>query len=405
MRLSWPLVLATLFALAPVATAQDVDPAPVPEVDPLALQVHGFVSQGFLVTTDNNYLAESERGSFEFTEVGLNFTQPLSDELRVGVQLFARDLGPLGNYDVKADWFYLDYRFADWFGLRAGRVKLPFGLYNEVNDVDQARLPILLPQSVYPIQNRDFLLAQTGVELYGYLDLAAAGALDYRLYGGTIFLDADVAPGAAYELVAINIPYVAGARVLWETPLPGLRAGGSLQLIRLEADLLFDPAAFQPLVMDGDLPASFAGQVEVELPALMWVGSIEYAIDQLLFAAEYSRWHIDTGSSEPLLFPESDTTQERLYGMAAYRWNAWFESGVYYALYFRDVERRAGRAQQQHDLAATLRFDINPHWLVKLEVHGMRGTAALNAALNDGTPPSQLQRSWGLFVVKTTAYF
>ena len=30
----------------------------------------------------------------------------------------------------------------------------------------------------------------------------------------------------------------------------------------------------------------------------------------------------------------------------------------------------------QHDVAATLRFDINSHWLVKLEGHYMTGTAA-----------------------------
>ena len=42
----------------------------------------------------------------------------------------------LGNYDVKLDWFYLDYHFSDAFGIRAGRTKLPFGLYNEFADVD-----------------------------------------------------------------------------------------------------------------------------------------------------------------------------------------------------------------------------------------------------------------------------
>jgi hypothetical protein len=387
-----------------VAAAQDL--AGGDEVDPLALQVHGFVSQGFLITTDNNYLAESEQGSFEFTEVGLNFTQPLTDELRVGVQLFARDLGRLGNYSIKADWFYLDYRYADWLGLRAGRVKLPFGLYNEVNDIDQARVPILLPQSIYQVRNRDYLLAQTGVELYGFLDLAAAGALDYRVYGGTIFLEAEVAPGSPFEVRSINIPYVVGARVLWETPLRGLRAGGSLQLVRLEIDLIYDIAAYEPLVMADQLPADFTGRVSAEAPVLMWVGSIEYAADRLLLAAEYSRWRVESETSQPMLFPESDTTQERLYGMGAYRINSWFEPGLYYSLYFPDIEDRdSSRERSQHDVALTLRFDINDHWLVKLEGHYLRGTAALSAALNDGTPPSDLERHWALFLIKTTAYF
>src|SRR5882724_11010020 len=63
------------------------------DIDPFALQIHGFASQGFLVSSYNNYLAKSKRGSFEFTEVGINFTKPLTDNLRLGVQLFARDLG------------------------------------------------------------------------------------------------------------------------------------------------------------------------------------------------------------------------------------------------------------------------------------------------------------------------
>jgi hypothetical protein len=398
----WFLFAALLCASR--AAAQDV--SSIADVDPLALQIHGFVSQGFLVSTGNNYLAESKRGSFEFTEVGLNVTQPLTDDLRVGLQLFARDLGRLGDYTVKADWFYIDYRYATWLGLRAGRVKLPFGLYNEVNDIDQARLPVLLPQSVYPVQNRDFLLAQTGVELYGYLPLGSGGALDYRLYGGTIYLEADIPPRSPYDLEELNIPYVAGGRLLWETPLPGLRAGGSVQFLRLDADLRFGTATYGPLVDDGMLPADFGGAVDIELPALLWVASIEYSHENLLLAAEYSRWHVETESSAPALFPESDTTHERLYGMGAYRINPWFQPGLYYSLYFPDVEDRSStRAKAQHDVAASVRFDINAHWLVKLEAHYLRGTAALNSALNDGTSLVDLTRSWALFLVKTTAYF
>src|SRR5690606_26862451 len=148
------------------------------------------VSQGFLKSSQNNFLAQSERGSFEFNEVGLNFTEKITDRFRIGMQLFMRDLGPIGNYKPQFDWFYLDYQFFDWLGLRAGRTKIPFGLYNEINDVDAARVPILLPQSVYPTQNRDYLLAQTGFEIYGRTPYSPLGVLEYRAYGGTIYLDA-----------------------------------------------------------------------------------------------------------------------------------------------------------------------------------------------------------------------
>ena len=83
---------------------------------------------------------------------------------------------------------------APWLGLRAGRIKLPFGLYNEYSDIDSARLSILLPQSLYPTRSRDFLLAQTGFSLYGSRRPGDLGALDYQLAFGTIFVDAGGEP-------------------------------------------------------------------------------------------------------------------------------------------------------------------------------------------------------------------
>lgn len=373
-------VSAWLLALPLDAGAQTEQPE---------LQLHGFVSQGLILTTDNNYLAESERGSLEFAEVGLNVTASMSQRLRVGMQLFARDLGPVGDYRATVDWFYLDYRWKDWLGVRAGRVKLPFGLYNDVADIDAAHGVVLLPQSVYPAQNRNFLLAQTGLELYGYRDLDRAGALDYRLYAGTILLEVDDQPGAPYEIASLTVPYVVGGRLLWEPPVEGLRVGASVQALRLDSELQFE------------MPAT---PIEVDLPAVLWVGSVEYTRSSWLLAAEYSRWYVQLESSDPMLFPESESVSERAYALAAYRANAWLQPAMYYSVLYPDVDDRSGRDAQQHDVALTLRFDVNLNWLVKLEAHYMHGTAALSSSLND-EPASELAPDWGVLLAKTTAYF
>lgn len=395
------LVAATLAMWSFGARAQEY----AATSDLRAFQVHGFVSQGFLVTTDNNYLARSSKGSFEFTEVGLNVTKPLTDKLRVGVQLFARDLGPIGNYSAKFDWFYLDYRFADWLGVRAGRVKLPFGLYNEINDADSARTFVLLPQSTYPVTSRDFLLAQTGVEVYGRAAIPRAGALEYRIYGGTVFLENTPQPGSPYEVTDIHVPYLVGGRVMWEAPLDGLRAGGSLQWLRLDMDFRADSDLWMPLQMQGLLPADFDGAGKARIPATLWVASLEYAAHDLLLAAEYGRWHVDLESSVPALIPAQDVVSERMYAMAAYRVSGWFQPGAYYSLLYADVDARKGRDAYTRDLAATLRFDLNNYWLLKLEGHYLVGTAVLNSRLNGGKPLDELEREWGLFMIKTTAYY
>jgi hypothetical protein len=392
-RVGFRLLLAVA-VLAGKARAQD-------EFAEQPLAVHAFVSQGLIKTTANNYLASSQRGSFEFTEVGVNLTKGLTKDLRLGVQLFARDLGPLGNYSPQFDWFYLDYHYADWLGLRAGRTKLPFGLYNETSDIDSARIPVLLPPSIYPPENRDYLLAQTGLELYGYVPLGEGGDLEYRAYGGTIFLDAS----SNDEVEDLEIPYLIGGRLMWLTPLEGLQLGGSLQKLRLDLEYLPPPEVVDPLLMSGMLPMTFDGSVTVRLPVVMWIASIEYVHRDLQLAAEYSRWYVEVNSSVPVLVPETKTTSERAYLLGAYRVAPWLAPGLYYSVLFPDTGDRSGRESYQHDVAATLRFDFNEHWLVKAEGHLMVGTAALNPSLNDDSPRDELTKVWGAFLLKTTAYF
>jgi hypothetical protein len=359
----------------------------------LALDVHAFVSQGFLVTASNNYLAaRSEHGSFAFTEAGINFTKPLTDSFKVGMQLFVGWLGTTGDFNARFDWFYLDYRWRDWLGIRLGRVKLPFGLYNDIADIDAARVPVLLPLSVYPTIESDYLLAATGGEVYGYLRLRAAGALEYRLYGGTLFvpLSSTAAP-SPLVITDADVPYIAGGRLMWETPLDGLRLGGSIQALRIDTDVLLTPTATA---------------ATVRIPAVLAVASVEYAAHDLLLAAEYSRWRVSADSSNTAVYPNIPAFwRERGYVMASYRVRRWFTPGAYYSVLFPDTDQRGGRENEQLDLAGTLRFDLNAHWLVKLEGHYMHGTAVLDPALNGDTPLGQLPANWALFLFKTTAYF
>lgn len=367
------------------------------------VQVHGFVSQGFMASSKNNYLAESKRGSFEFTEIGINFTKELSDRFRVGLQLFSRDLGPIGNYGAQLDWAYLDYRFFDWLGIRAGRTKLPFGLYNETSDVDAARTSVLLPQSVYPITSRDFLLAQTGVELYGTVPLRQAGDLEYRAYGGTLFYDPAYEGQTAIEKP--KVPYLVGGRLMWKPPLQGLQLGGSVQALQLNLDYVVPERLVSQLEAANALPAGFNGRIQAEIPAVLWVTSLEYAPHELLLAAEYGRWHTKVESSLEAVVPSSRTTSERLYGMVSYRVRPWFTPGSYYSVLFSDASDRTARGKYQHDVAVTLRFDLTDFWLLKLEGHFMHGTAAVSPALNDDRPRAELTRNWLAAFVKTTAYF
>ncbi len=86
----WLLSLIAFSAIS--AGAPSARAAEIGNADDLAsVEVHAFASQGFILTKDNNYLnTDTTHGSFEFSQVGINFTKTFGGKLRVGMQLFAQ---------------------------------------------------------------------------------------------------------------------------------------------------------------------------------------------------------------------------------------------------------------------------------------------------------------------------
>jgi hypothetical protein len=182
--------------------------------------------------------------------------------------------------------------------------------------------------------------------------------------------------------------------------------GGSFQAVHFDADYQFSPQFVQLIQARPEGPKDFDGKLSMKFPVKFWVTSIEYAgFRDLLLTAEYSHWIADIETDVPSVLPNSHTVNERYYLMGSYRVTPWFVPGLYYSGLFEDIHKRQGRAAYQHDVAATLRFDLTAHWLLKLEGHMMRGTAALDPNLNSGIERNQLTRNWVMFLAKTTGYF
>lgn len=388
-RTVWWCVFALIVLGASIvlpAAAAELDDSPSSS----SIAVHGFVSQGYIKSTGNDYLvASTGAGSFDFSEAGINFTAQLTEKFRVGIQLFAYELGKLGQYATAADWYYLDYHLRDTFGIRAGRLKMPLGFYGDIADVDAARVPILLPSGVYPAINRDLLLSQTGGEIYGYFR-GGLGALDYRAFGGSLQVVLPSQAGASIQVSDYAVPYVAGGRLLWAPPLDGLRVGITGAFLRAKVAAVL-PAPTPMLTESEDL--------------YYWIGSIEYVIRDLLLQAEFAQSRGVLTTDNQVLAPNRVLVSEAGYGLAAYRVRRWLEPGVYYSLAYND--RNLGAEQDdrnvQHDLAATLRFDINSFWIVKVEGHFMHGTELINAGSEQPVLTNPV--NWGVFLVKTTGYF
>lgn len=411
----------------PTPTPTPPPPPPLPpppvEPDPLApttarpagvdlrsIQIHGFVSQGAFVSTSNDYIGASSRGSLELFEVGLNVSTEVADRLRAGVQLFARNYGDIQDTAPRLDWAFLDYSWRRWLGVRAGLIKMPFGLYNEYADIDSARVAILMPQSVYPYRNRDALLSHRGFTLYGTHDLGAGGELDYAVWGGTLTIPGNALTLIGAELDAVDTKYVAGGRLFWAPPIEGLRLGVTGIRASIDFQLTLAAATTEQLKMMGLVPLDYDGSLVIsQRPTTFTIASVEYTRGNWLVAAEYGRASKRQRSSLPALLPTFEVTSEQFYGLVTRRLSERIELGGYYSVKHVDIDDRLGRDKMrfpvrhyafQRDAAATVRIDINPYWLWKLEAHVIDGTADLFEAGKPGT-----DRYWGMFLAKTTVTF
>ena len=391
---------------------------PAPAIDHAArehfspsLQIHGFASEGAFVSTANNYIGYSARGSLEFFEAALNVTSELTDKLHAGVQLFSQDEGTANDATPRLDWAYLDYHWRSWLGLRAGRVRIPFGLYNDYIDIDAARVQILLPQSVYPFSDRNILTAQNGFSLYGSIETKRAGSFDYQAYAGVLSIPLPSAQDAnSTRVYAYDSKYIVGGQLFWHPPVDGLRLGGSVLQASLGEDVNLAPSYTAVLIATGMAPATFDGDLTIALqPARFWIGSAEYLHGDWMFAAEYSRWLAHTVTSPINLLPNPNTDQERFYALATYQVARQLSAGVYYSVLYEDVDDRSGSNKTtfpesydawSRDASLSLRYDVNDHWLWKAEAHFIDGAASIDTTI-DAMP----RRYWGLFLIRTTVTF
>lgn len=186
------LAIASLAALAAApAMAADISD----KVD-----IHGY--------GHTSYFRTDGSGNWDDSLVSLLFVTEVNDRTHVWVQL--HNTAQVSHLD----WAYVDYRASAQLTARAGQIKLPFGLYNEVIDarfLQQSTLPPLLYQdgAGFAYENmRGFNLSWT--------QPAGAGSVVLTGYAG------EVAPSPDSVPTTVN-GSLKGLNVTWNTPMEGLR--------------------------------------------------------------------------------------------------------------------------------------------------------------------------------------
>lgn len=372
--------------------------------------IHGFISQGFMVSDRNNYCADTEDGTFQFNEMGINFSNQINARLRVGMQFFARDLGKIGNNEPAVDWAVADYRWQDWLGLRAGRIKNRYGFYGYTRDADMLRTGIFLPQSVYFESMRESCNALDGAGVYGYVPVTGSDSIDYQINYGRQIIDTkggvddfvenhipvDIADFDSRDLLVINLE--------WNTRLKGLRLGGTLALTDFKTDSL---TTFSPVFMAYGIPPNMNISFDIA-DAKMTVLSAQYVWNDLVLDAEYFGFTGDAVIADAI---NQKIDSEGYYAGISYRFADWFEAGAYYSQAYFDKSDKKGKKYEmmgmpdylawQKEFVFSTRFDIGEDWTLKAEGHFINGAEMIFLADN----PDGLDENSFMFAMKATFSF
>ncbi|MGH8584126.1 MAG: hypothetical protein ACREWG_15395 [Gammaproteobacteria bacterium] len=383
-------------------------------------QAHGFLSQGYTYTSGNDFFGNSQgNGSLEFTELGLNVLgRPLPD-LLMAVQGVYRDTAGSDKDDFRLDYAILDYSLpigeSLTFGVRAGRVKNPFGLYSEARDAIWTRPSVLLPQSIYfdGLGLRSPELSSDGGILYGRQQFGDHGFTAEFLVGEPRLESArDFITGS---LVPDQQGHFDGRPVLIG------RAGYEWREGRFRL-------LFSAVDLDKDFVTTSRGVAPGNIKLFApWV-SAQVNLEEWSFTAEYLRISFDRTGIFLALPPDPvardfliDNTSESYYLQAQYRFAPEWTALARYDAFFLNADDHDGSAMARgtglpryrffaKDLTFGLRWEFVQNWLIAADYHNIHGIGWLSPVDNPGINNPLLARAvsdghWDLFTLMLSYRF
>lgn len=372
------------------------------------LQIHGFAGQSYILTSDNDVFGNSDAGgTFGFTEAGLNASARLSPKLQLSSQMLSRRAGQGTSATPRLDYAVLDYRAysheMNQFGIRVGRLKNPFGFYNDTRDVPFTRPSIMLPQSIYFDRTRNFGLSGDSVQVYGENAVFNWGTVSTQF--GVLWplvhnRDTEVAflgkpqPGHLTR----EASYI--GRSVFETNDKRIRLAVSGAWFNTS----YDPAGKDDHLGPGSFqftPVYFSAQYNTE----RWSLTSEYALRHSKFDKNY-------GTNNPL--NGLDFFGESFYFQGEYRFTPKWEAILRYDVLFTDRDDRDGKryaaatggpaySRFAKDVTVGLRWNITPEFMLRAEYHHVNGTGWLSKL--DNPVSKDTSEHWDLYAIQASYRF
>ncbi len=354
----------------------------------LRLEAHAFVSFGYFRTWENNYLAaDSMDGSTDFYEAAMNASIRPWDRVRIGAQLYLRDLGRYENGEPRIDWAFAEYTADQAAVFQVGRVKVPGGLYNDLQDIDPARTSVFLPQSIYPIRLRDSQVGVDGGKFTGFFDELFGNGVSYAIYGGTKNIDSDsafaqsTAERSFGTATDVDVDAFFGGMLHWNTPINelGLRLSGN----RTDNITVITQTSFGQATQTTDVDIVV---LSAEWQSAHWTFASEYA---------YSR---NKGVTNSPALPNVERDYHGGYINATWHAAKWLDT--YGAIEYQYSDTN-GTSTDGWAYVAAINIMPLSNWSIKAEFQLHDGPIGISKADN----PQGVSNSWQMLALKTTVDF
>ncbi|NOQ12948.1 MAG: hypothetical protein GQ583_00505 [Methyloprofundus sp.] len=370
------------------------------------IQFHGFFSQGLFHTTGNNVFGQSKNSvSAGLTELGLNISyQALNNLSFVAQGLYRRAGESTGDQgELSLDYAFVDITLLDFssgrIGVRGGRVKNPWGVYNETRDVAFTHPTIFLPL-LYFERSRALLISMDGGQVYADYNTSVGNFIFKFNYG---FMRDD----NKELLLAIT----GGADVSGS-----IKSKPSL-MTQLNYEIMGGQYAFAITYSNinlGYTPGNdsdpFTGlQVCFE----SFILSAQYNGERFSLVGEYNmQWNRFSGITN--IRPDTSTVSEYWYVQAGYRLLDNLQMTLRYDSGVRDTNDRSGEKVHERtgapahfvfaqDIVVGLRWDITPSWMVRAEYQRVHGAAAVSLLDNPSIP--DLALDWNVYALQVAFRF
>lgn len=347
---------------------------------PESVQIHGFLSQGIIHTSDNNFFGKTDDTvSHDFREIGVNGSWNMLTDLQVAMQVVWRDAGDTDNGGFRIDYGLANYNLfsseSSLLSLRGGRVPTPLGFYNDTRDVAATRPSILLPQSIYFDVNRNQALSADGGYLYGEHRTDFG---DFTLNFGAVIPRMDD-PDFNF-LILNNSPGSMEGDTSWVGRLGYEWENGLVRLAVTYADF---EGHYQPKA------GAFLQSGQFRFNPLIL--SAQYSAENWSLTGEYALRRSDLTNFAPR--PDIGGTGQSFYIQGTYKLTHALEGIIRYDELIWDIDDRKGELFQKQfgapaysrfaqDWTFGLRYEILPSLMLSAEYHRINGTGWISALEN-----------------------